>query len=297
MSKSQRPIEEFFLESLLLIGLIAITIVMSVDFYFTKFVIARSLIIDFAILFAITTSFIFYKLGQFALAVLWIGFIIMAAMFYQSIKADTITTSSMAVIMVIGFCFSVLLKNSISMVCHAITFTGMILVFGWQIAHPQLYGKSNANDIIVAGVTYCILYIVISYSSLLLKNRYNEMIKSLDSKNNELIEQANEIETQNEELIQSQENLYQLNLHLESIVQVRTHEVKKQNEQLLSYAYSNAHHLRGQVARVLGLIQLAKIDTDLDYPFLFQHIEEQAIEIDEVVKSINKELESEADNV
>jgi signal transduction histidine kinase len=172
----------------------------------------------------------------------------------------------------------------------------MSSVFTWQAVHPHLYGKQDANDIIVSGVTYGILYIVISYSSLILKIRYDEVFKSLAAKNTELIEQANEIETQNEELVQSQENLYQLNLHLESIVQMRTHEVKKQNEQLVNYAYSNAHHLRGPVARVLGLIQLSKMDTSLDYPFLFKRIEEQTLEIDEVVKSINKELETQSTN-
>jgi signal transduction histidine kinase len=220
----------------------------------------------------------------------------MAAMFYQSIEADSITTSSMAVVMVVGFGFSILLKDNKSLLFHAITFIGMSSVFTWQAVHPHLYGKQDANDIIVSGVTYGILYIVISYSSLILKIRYDEVFKSLAAKNTELIEQANEIETQNEELVQSQENLYQLNLHLESIVQMRTHEVKKQNEQLVNYAYSNAHHLRGPVARVLGLIQLSKMDTSLDYPFLFKRIEEQTLEIDEVVKSINKELETQSTN-
>jgi len=167
----------------------------------------------------------------------------------------------------------------------------MISVFFWLAAHPTQYGKTGPNDIIVAGVTYIILYLVIAYSSLILKRRYDEAFKTLASRNLELIEKTNEIETQNEELVLSQENLYQLNVHLESKVEERTREVQKQNEQLIRYAYSNAHHVRGPVARVLGLIQLSKMETDLDYPFLFQKIEEQTKEIDAVVKEINKELE------
>jgi hypothetical protein len=46
------------------------------------------------------------------------------------------------------------------------------------------------------------------------------------------------------------------------------------------------------VARVLGLIQLSKMDTTLDLPFIFKKVEEQVLEIDEVVKGINQELES-----
>ncbi|HOX83809.1 MAG TPA: hypothetical protein PLS08_12325, partial [Chryseolinea sp.] len=164
-------------------------------------------------------------------------------------------------------------------------------VFSWLVMHPNRYGKTNSNDIIVASVTYAILYTIIAYSSWILKQRYDESINNLALINNELIEKSNEIETQNEELMQSQENLAQLNNHLEAIVQERTQKVNRQNEQLISYAYSNAHHVRGPVARVLGLIQLTKMQTELDYPELFQKIEEQTKEIDEVVKRINKELE------
>lgn len=215
----------------------------------------------------------------------------MATMFYQSIQADSITTSSMAVIMVIGFGFSVLLKGKLPLYLHALTLVGMAIIFAWLAMHPQRYGKPDASDIIIAGVTYLVLYLIIAYSSLILKQRYDEAFKTLASQNLELIEKSHEIETQNEELTQSQENLFQLNSHLESLVEERTREVHKQNEQLIRYAYSNAHHVRGPVARVLGLIQLAKMEIHLDYPFLFQKIEEQTKEIDEVIKGINKELE------
>ena len=293
MSKSIKPIEEFFLESLLKICLISILIVMAVDFYFTGFTVTRSALIDSAILFAVVTAYIFYKNGYFSFAVIWIGFISMAAMFYQSIESDTITTSSMALIMVIGFGFSVLTKGKSPVLLNSITLFGMSLVFTWLALHPTQYGKQNANDIIVAGVTYCILFIIIAFSSWMLKQKYDKAFEDLAEKNLELIEKTNEIETQNEELMQGQENLYQLNINLERLVEERTRKVKEQNEQLIRYAYSNAHHLRGPVARVLGLIHLSKIDSDLDYPFLFQKIEEQTKEIDLVIKSINNELQSE----
>lgn len=291
MSQSKKPIEEFFLESLLKISLISILIVMVVDFYFTRFMLIRSLIVNSSVLFAIVTTYIFYKRGYFTLSVLWIGFVIMAAMFYQSIEADSITTSSMAVVMVIGFGFSLLLKGRMPFMLHVISLSGMTIVFSWLAMHPSRYGKPDASDIIVAGITYGVLYIILAYSSWKLKQRYDEAIQQLAATNIELIEKTHEIETQNEELLQSQENLFQLNNHLESLVDARTKEVKDQNERLVRYAYTNAHHLRGPVARLLGLVQLSKMEVNLDYYFLFQRMEEQAYEIDEVVRSINKELD------
>lgn len=290
MNHLTKPIEKVFLESILKMSLISILAVIVVDIFFAGVVI-RSIIVNSTILFAIGVSYAFYYRGYFKAAVFLIGFLIMAAMFYQSIMAEAITTSSMAVVMIIGFGFSVLLKGKLPWVLHGITLVGMTVIFSWLALHPVRYGQPNANTIIVAGFTYLVLYTVIAYSSKLLKQRYDEAITSLALSNNELIEKSNEIETQNEELVQSQENLSQLNNHLESMVQERTLEVKRQNEQLIKYAYSNAHHVRGPVARVLGLIQLSKMETNLDYPFLFQKIEQQANEIDEVVSRINKELE------
>ncbi|MGC4023405.1 MAG: hypothetical protein QM734_16375 [Cyclobacteriaceae bacterium] len=290
--KTEKPIEAFFLESLLKLSLISVLIVMCVDFYFNQITLMRTMIINFSILFAILISFILYKKEYFIPSVLSIGFIAMASMFYQSIVAETITTSSMAVVMVIGFGFSVLLKGRLPYLLHGITITGMILIFTWLALHPLRYGKPDESDIVIAGVTYVILYSLIAYSSMLLRKRYDDAYKKLALQNYELIEKSNEIETQNEELVQSQENLHNLNAHLENLVNERTEKVQKQNEQLIKYAYSNAHHVRGPVARLLGLIQISKLENDIDYSFLFKKIEEQTKEIDDVIKGINRELEN-----
>ncbi len=292
MNQSSKPIEEFFLETLLKICLVSIVIVIVADYYFTRFFITRSLVVNSMVLFAIVSSLVLYRLGYFMLSVLWIGSVIITAMFYQSVMADSITTSSMAVVMVVGFGFSVLLKGRTPIICHAITFTGMAVVFGWLARHPDRYGMVGAGDILVAGITYGVLYSVIAYSSWQLKQRYDKVIEQQALTNIDLVEKTNEIETQNEELFQTQENLVKLNDHLEALVEARTVQIKAQNERLIRYAYANAHHLRGPVARLLGLVQLSKIDVNLDYHLLFQKMEIQAFEIDEVVKNINRELEA-----
>jgi hypothetical protein len=291
MSENRKPIEEFFLVALLRIILLGVGVIMVVDFYLTNYRLSRSLFVDLAVLSAVIISYTVYKLGYFKTSVVLIATIIMVAMFTQAILSDSITTTSMAVVMIIGFGYSLLLTGKLRIVMHVVTMCGMTAVFIWQVLHPKLYGKPDGNDIAVMGITYSILYGIVSYSCRVLKKRYDEIVKDLAVSNTELIKKSSEIEAQNEELIQSQETLYQLNTHLESLVDERTHEVKKQNELLIKYAYSNAHHVRGPVARVLGLIQLSKLENKLDYPFLFEKIEEQTKEIDEVVKSINRELE------
>jgi len=107
----------------------------------------------------------------------------------------------------------------------------------------------------------------------------------------ELKDKKEEIEMQNEELVMGQENLTQVNQHLESLVEERTQKIRNQNETLLNYAYTNAHHVRGPVARILGLIQLSRMKTDLDYPWFFEKVELETIEIDVIIKQIGSELE------
>jgi len=106
----------------------------------------------------------------------------------------------------------------------------------------------------------------------------------------ELREKTDEIEAQNDELVQSHENLNQINQHLENLVEERTQKIRKQNELLLNYAYTNAHHLRGPVARVLGLIQLSRMKTDLDFPWFFEKVEDETNAIDLIIKQIGSDL-------
>jgi hypothetical protein len=107
----------------------------------------------------------------------------------------------------------------------------------------------------------------------------------------ELKDKSDEIAAQNEELLQSEENLSRVNLHLESMVEERTRKIREQNEALLKYAYTNAHHVRGPVARVLGLIQISRMKTDLDFPRLFEKIENEANAIDTILKRIANDFE------
>jgi len=291
ISSSHKPIEEVFLELLLKLSLTGILIITAADMAFTHLAALRSVIVNFSVLFAVILAFLLHRLGYYKLTVLLLGFIILAAMLYQDIAAGSISTLSMPVIMGIGFAYSVLLKERLLYFVQGCNFLSMVLAFGWQIKHPQLYGNAHANDFVVSGIAHCTLYLIIAFSTWMLKRRYDEALKTLACRNLELFEKTNEIETQNEELVQSHENLAQLNNHLEQKVQERTIELEKQNELLIKYAYTNAHHLRGPVARLLGLIYLSRMEPEADCAHFFNLIEAQAKEIDDVVRRINKELE------
>lgn len=102
-----------------------------------------------------------------------------------------------------------------------------------------------------------------------------------------------EVNQRNRELMESQERLNDMNARLEEMVQEKTQRLLRQNERIIKYAYTNAHHVRGPVARMLGLIQLSRMENSFDYPWLFGKLEEQAIEVDVIIKDLGRELEEE----
>ncbi len=190
------------------------------------------------------------------------------------------SSTSLAIVLIIGFTYSMMLKGKIMWIMHAITFLVINIVF-----------TVHAKDMVRSGITYSILYFIIAYASGILKFNYDKIHQYLKTTNIELNEKAKEIEAQNEELLQIQNNLNEVNNELESIVAERTSKITTQNEILLKYSYTNAHELRGPVARLLGLANVYKLEKDPEADFFIEKMVDEALEIDLVVKRINDDLE------
>ena len=147
------------------------------------------------------------------------------------------------------------------------------------------------NDYQLTPARVFVAYIVISLSCFI----FQSIISQNDAFNKRLLAELKnkneEIEAQNEMLLHSQLKLHDINQHLEKMVDEKTRNIQQQNEVLLNYSFTNAHKVRGAVARILGLIQLSRIKTDLDYPWFFAKVENETREIDEIVKQLSKDLD------
>jgi signal transduction histidine kinase len=256
-----RNIEIFFLNNLLKIcigGVLIILLFDSLVFPEDKL----SIYIDACILTAATTAYLIRTKFPTA-AILIMTTIVLAAMLYQSIVVPLNTTTSLSIILVVGFIYSVMLKGAIMRVMHAVAAGVIVAMFTIQFLNPSLRFSAKINDVITVAITYSILYFILTYATAFIKSAYDKIYVDLSS----------------------------LNAHLEETIKERTGKIQIQNEALLKYSYANAHHLRGPVARLLGLANLSKIKTDLSSMEIISRMEEQAKEIDEVVKQINKDLE------
>jgi signal transduction histidine kinase len=276
-------IERYFLNTLIKVSLGGVSVILFFD-VLLNFQDRLSIIIDVIILIACVIALV-AKNKYPLVSTMVLTIIVLAAMLYQCFSVPVNTTTSMSIILVIGFIFSVLLKGWVLWSMHLTTFFMINVVFVIQYQNPSLALSKESEDVITIAIAYSVLYFILAYVSGLLKGAYDNLYTQLNEK-------AIEIEAQNEQLRAAQANLNEMNLRLENIVIERTSKIKAQHQVLLRYSYNNAHHLRGPVARLLGLANISKIDPTVKESFIISKMEEQALEIDQVVNKINKDLES-----
>ncbi|MFZ6012913.1 MAG: hypothetical protein ACOYXT_21395 [Bacteroidota bacterium] len=185
-----------------------------------------------------------------------------------------------------------ILKGKLMWATHVMVFVTMNSVFVIQFRDTVMNLPFAGNDIITISVTYSILYVILTFAARVLKVRYDKAIRDLRELFSELHLKTEQVNAKNSELILAQKCLASLNDNLEQKVRERNAKLQEKTEKLIKYSWVNAHHLRGPVARLLGLITLRKMEEYPDEDFFFEKVRSQALEIDEVIRRINGELET-----
>lgn len=283
-------VEQFFLTNLLRISIGGLLLILLADLilYPQDTV---SLTLDVVVLSSNLTAYLIRKRNQ-TLAVLTVTGFLIAGMFYQSLLVPVNTSTALSILLLVGFVLSVMIKDWLLWLMHGITFSIVNIIFIIQWYKGQLAMAADGNEAITIAVTYSILYFILGYATYYLKSSYDQAQDQLREVNLQLAAKANEVEAQNEELIQIQENLSLVNEDLEKTIADRTENLRIKTEKLIKYSYTNAHHLRGPVARLLGLVAIRELEENPDNQFFFTKVKDQAEEIDTVVKQINRELEN-----
>lgn len=283
-----KRIEKFFLSIVLKIILVGVSVILITDIVLYPQD-SISLALDVCILLASIASYLIRNRWPI-LSLLTISIITLAAMIYQCLAVPFNTTTSITVILVLGFIYSILLRGRLLWIMHAITYSSILSIFVIQIITPSLSFSKQTGEVLSIVITYSVLYFILAYATGVLKFQYDKTHSHLKSLNAELHEKAIEIESQNEELLQIQNSLSAMNGELERMVNERTQSLKIKTRKLIRYSFANAHHLRGPIARLLGLVEIQKLEENPDNAFFFEKIKEQALEIDTVVQQINVEL-------
>lgn len=285
-----KSIEAFFLNTLLKLATAGILVITAVDIFFYP-IDHMSIIIDVIILIACVLAYVL-RLHAPVSAMLIFTSVLLISMIYQCIVVPMNTSISLCVLLLDGFIVSVMLKNTMKMLMHALIVTSVIAIFIYQYATPSMRFAVDANEMVSIAVTYLIIYFNLTYPSSILKSKYDQINRDLNLTNDALTQQTRDMTNQNSALLNAQNELAMLNANLERILNERTARIQAQNEILVRYSYNNAHHLRGPVARLLGLAMIYKVDDAMDADFIIAKMVDQAHEIDTVVKLINEDLEA-----
>lgn len=230
---------------------------------------------DAGVVATLIISYLMLKYLSLKTSVLFFTSLILALMLQRSFALDGFYAGNrMILFLTLGFIYSLLLQSHWRWIMHAITLTGLIVLFILQILHPENFQGKGGSDVIGVGMPYFVIYISISMSTLILKGKY-------DTQKNELLTRQNELNA--------------INDNLEGLVNERSEKIILKNEQLTKYAFTNAHSVRGPLARILGLITVTKLETEHDYAFFFDKVKKEAENIDKILKEINKELDEHID--
>lgn len=271
-----KNIELYFLNSILRISIIGVSLILisNIIFYPSDLI---SISIEIAILLACVLAY--FLRHKYAIAsVLLVTSITIAAVSYQKWMSP-ISTAGIPTLLIIGFIVSVMLKGKTMWIMHGISMLLLILVFAPPDTEP-----------ITSSVTYLTIYFVLVFGAYKIKSAYDDFKRNLMDANEVLQKQTVRMESQYRELQITQKELNELNKELEQRVNERTSRIKDQNQILIRYAYTNAHHLRGPVARLMGLASVYRLDSNEDAEEIIDMMAQEAKEIDTVIKQINVDL-------
>lgn len=182
----------------------------------------------------------------------------------------------------------VLLLGIAPTLLSVIFFESIAMSLGIPFQLEELY----STDYQLMPMRSFVAYAIVSSGCYTFMNIINRGDETNERLIRELENQAEEIRAQNDELILKQQRLDEINQHLEELVNAKTRDIQKQNEVLMRYSWTNAHKVRGPVARILGLIQVSRLQTELDYPWFFEKVESEASQIDEIISHISEDLNS-----
>lgn len=153
-----------------------------------------------------------------------------------------------------------------------------------------LLGSSNQNyKLLDLEIDFFIRVLAIVLVTRFLKMRFynhreevSTVSTSLQKSILTLKEQTNKLDSQQQELAAIQNNL-------QHIIDVRTQAIQEKSEVLTSFAFVNAHKVRGPLARVMGMISLIEMDNP-NHPQkeLLAEMKEEAQKMDQIIRQINE---------
>jgi signal transduction histidine kinase len=140
------------------------------------------------------------------------------------------------------------------------------------------------------GVPYLFIFSIVTICSGILKSKYEdnqvrlrELIELLNNKNKKIKEQHTLLKKNYREL-------NELNENLASTITQKTQKIAEKNKHLAAIVYANAHTIRGPLARILGLLNLAALEPE-NRDLYYCKISHEAVDMDKTLTTVTKQIE------
>lgn len=288
MDDEQLKTERSGFKNFLWILFIGISLVGLIDFFFRKMTVGFVMPIAFLV-FCILFSLVllnkkFWRQFAFISLVVAIGiFLIVRAL--QGLAGG----DSLMLVLILAFLGSVLLKGRVRITVHSLIVAFCIiliaaLVWNAPVAQADYWGAIRGTLIFIT------IYASIAYPTAFIQDWLDRERATLRMMNDFLQKENSEKDIRQAQLLEAQNQIQRINQSLEAMVGERTKKLSDKNKHLADLSFQNAHLIRGPLARILGLINLANIEGSRAYPILIPKIHEQAKEMDEAVKRIGIEI-------
>ena len=148
-----------------------------------------------------------------------------------------------------------------------------------------------SEPLVITQINFMLCIFILISLCVFAKNRFIRYREYIHSVNKRLDTSAAVLNEQAAQLRIHSEQLLKLRNDLEAKIAVKHLERDQKKAMLSKYAYVNAHHVRGPLARILGLIALIENDKmPRDRKRYLDEIKSDALEIDGVVRKISEVL-------
>jgi signal transduction histidine kinase len=122
-----------------------------------------------------------------------------------------------------------------------------------------------------------------------LKAKFHSYTESVELTNERLRKSSETLVAQTKSLSEQQMQLNAVRNNLEDMISAKIDEVQDKAKTLKDYAFVNAHHVRGPLARIFGLIYLMELEGMNHYQSQTLHkIKVEAENMDAIIKRINE---------
>ena len=289
LSKKKRPcnitkcVEEDFFRTSLVIALGGCLIVLIYDLFIGK---QSQLNIRFAFLFVQIIAVALYGIRKIHFQKMVVPWVICIAgvITFRGLITNDFNEITCLLLITIGFMSAILAQGKWLIIANCFILICLVAVLFKDRSIDVQYQLRNA-------IPYLGSFAIITICSGVLKMRYVENQKKLTEMVGLLNRKNEHINRQHALLVESHGQLTEANENLERIISEKTSRITEKNIKLSEIAHANAHQVRGPLARILGLLNLASMEPGRK-EFYLEKITYEAIEMDLILFKLTRDIEA-----